>query len=325
MAVLLMLLSTLLLAFLCEIGNAQTPNLCNHSSPKNWTLVWEDTFSGKDINASNWNVAHNFTHGDQELQLYMADDAYVEDGNLVLRTRKNPTMHGKKLYNWTSAWVDTRSKVFHLYGRFEIRAKLPNPKSWKIWPAHWLMPEPTTSHPPNICWPTGGEVDILESYGMEYNDTAQGTYHWGVECGKNLRAGPNGWYPDVKHGAKDIDFSQDYHIFAVEWDKDCLKWFVDDNYYWHRYTNDEPAPHGAIIPSMPLYVILNTAISWWDADNGRGHRVSPGEAAFGPNSNLHHNSNDSNNNHRHQFDEGFDPLMPVYHYIDHVRIYTPAP
>ena len=68
------------------------------------------------------------THGDREYQLYMKEDVYVENGTLVLRTRHNPTMYGVKLYNWTSGWVDTMGKVFHQYGRFEIRAKLPNPK-----------------------------------------------------------------------------------------------------------------------------------------------------------------------------------------------------
>ena len=51
-----------------------------------------------------------------------------------------------------------------------MRAKLPSPGAgrkgkWpEAWPAHWLMPEPTTSNPPNVCWPVGGEIDIMEGY-----------------------------------------------------------------------------------------------------------------------------------------------------------------
>lgn len=250
--------------------------------------MWEDNFDGAQLNMSNWNIAHNKTHGSQEFQLYMSDDVYVENGSLVLRTRHNPTMYGSRLYNWTSGWVDTEHKYSHRFGKFEIKAKLPNPKSKQIWPAHWLMPEPETSHPPNICWPAGGEIDILESYGGMDNNSACGTFHWGTECGKDLRQGPNGRYPDTAHGQPQIDFSLDFHLFSVEWDQDCIQWQVDGNTYWQRWTNDQPAPHDAKIPQTPFYVILNTAISWW---------------ANGP---------------------PLDPLMPVYHYIDSVRVYEAA-
>ncbi len=313
------------------------------------------------------------THGDQELQLYLADDVYVQDGDLILRTRRNPTFHGSKLYNWTSGWVDTEHKFSHQFGRFEIKAKLPNPKvqfsnqmsasffpppflptfnisfnrnqlalaripsllfirssfsfqSAQIWPAHWLMPEPETAVPPNVCWPVGGEIDILESWGASYNNTARGTLHFAEACGKDLRAGPNGGWPPP--GQPEIDYSQDYHVFAVEWDASCIKWFMDEHMYWQRYQGDEPAPHGARIPQTPFYVILNTAISWWTHPIG-GDAWSPDMVMEGDGVPV-------------GFDPlmpvvpvgfdplmpvvpvGFDPLMPVYHIIDHVRVFEAA-
>ena len=77
--------------------------------------------------------------GDQELELYLAANVYVQDGNLVLATlcgprmtcaihddnRNQPTMYGTKQYEWTSGWVDTQHKFWQRYGRFEIVAKLP--------------------------------------------------------------------------------------------------------------------------------------------------------------------------------------------------------
>ena len=53
-----------------------------------WTLTFEDNFSGDSLNASYWNVAHNMTHGPEELQLYLADEVYLDGGDLVLRTRR---------------------------------------------------------------------------------------------------------------------------------------------------------------------------------------------------------------------------------------------
>eukprot|EP00054_Salpingoeca_dolichothecata_P004330 m.30215 g.30215 ORF g.30215 m.30215 type:complete len:308 (-) comp14514_c0_seq1:286-1209(-) len=243
------------------VGGSKVPS--RTYSDDDWVMTWEDDFLGSTINASNWNVAQNFTHGDRELQLYLAEDVYVENGTLVLRTRKNPTYYGSKLYNYTSGWVDTEDKFYQKYGKFAVRAKLPDPKFDSIWPAHWLMPEPKTSQPPNVCWPVGGEIDIMESWGGDYNNSIKGTFHFAQECGKDLRSGPNGQYPNITGGAAPIDFSQDYHIFSVVWDEERIQWYVDGNFFWERHQNDQPAPHGARIPFFPFYFILNTAISWW--------------------------------------------------------------
>ena len=136
----------------------------------------------------------------------------------------------------------------------------------------------------------GGEIDILESYGDMMNNTAQGTLHFAKECNSDLRAGPNGRYPNISGGAHEIDFSKDFHIYAVEWDENCIKWFVDDHLYWRRWSGDEPSSHGALIPQTPFYVILNTAICWWNTG----------------------------------IDGIFNPIMPVYHFIDHVRVFRAA-
>ena len=125
-----------------------------------WELTWQDDFSGPELNASNWNPADNYTHGlfvclflfccihlhipgDQELELYLASNVYVQDDNLVrlvnqyqlscniskaqvLRTMYQPTMYGTKQYEWTSGWVDTQHKFWQQFGRFEINARLPS-------------------------------------------------------------------------------------------------------------------------------------------------------------------------------------------------------
>jgi beta-glucanase (GH16 family) len=69
-----------------------------------------------------------------------------------------------------------------------------------------------------------------------------------------------GQYPNVSAGQPPIDYSLEYHTFAVEWDSYQISWFVDDVFYVQRYQND---PNGAEIPQTPFYIILNTAISWW--------------------------------------------------------------
>lgn len=67
-----------------------------------WTTVFYDDFSGPSLNATLWNVASNKTHGSQELELYLKDDVYLENGALVLRTQARQAYFGPKLYNFTS-------------------------------------------------------------------------------------------------------------------------------------------------------------------------------------------------------------------------------
>ncbi len=58
------------------------------AAPAEWRLTFEEEFEGEVLNASRWNVADQMRHGDEELQLYVKDEVYLENGDLVLRTRR---------------------------------------------------------------------------------------------------------------------------------------------------------------------------------------------------------------------------------------------
>ena len=263
-----------------------------------WQITFEDNFDGNQLNQSRWTVAHNRTHGDLERQLYLKDEVWVSDGNLVIRTRKNraPSPNGT-VYEFTSGWVESVGKVFQRYGRFEVNASLPPPQAGRVgkwptaWPAAWLMPEPSTSTPPNVCWPVGGEIDIMEGFshkrpgggdGGATNDHAAAgtlnsiymTYHWAHECGKDLYAGGNGWFPPRNDSSTLVGWT-DYHTYAVEWSPTQVVWYVD-GMPWHTRKAGEPT--SLFIPQWPMYMILNSAVnSWADAQLDTGfpvyHRV----------------------------------------------------
>ena len=90
-----------------------------------WRVTFEDEFDGSAINESNWAVFDNRTHGDVEKQLYMASEARVENGSLILISRKlaTPLWRGKKHYNFSSGWVQSAGKRFQRFGRFEVRRR----------------------------------------------------------------------------------------------------------------------------------------------------------------------------------------------------------
>jgi beta-glucanase (GH16 family) len=94
-----------------------------------WELVWSDEFDKETIDDSVWTYdIGNWGWGNNELQYYTekdTDNARIEDGNLIIEARKNDD--GRK---WTSARLTTRGKISFLYGKIEMRAKVPREKGW---------------------------------------------------------------------------------------------------------------------------------------------------------------------------------------------------
>ncbi|NBD35538.1 MAG: family 16 glycosylhydrolase [Chloroflexi bacterium] len=99
-------------------------------------LVWADEFDAPDgsaVDPKKWRFDTG-TGGDgwgnNELQYYTdtTDNAYIEDGNLVIKAEAVDSWE-----RYTSARLVTHGEASWLYGRFEIRAKLPIGQG--IWPA----------------------------------------------------------------------------------------------------------------------------------------------------------------------------------------------
>ena len=88
------------------------------SARPGWRLVWSDEFEGKRLDPAKWNILVREQSKHNELQYYVADDVYLENGCLRLRSRKRE--YGGMHY--TSGRVDTSHKFAATYGRFEIRA-----------------------------------------------------------------------------------------------------------------------------------------------------------------------------------------------------------
>ena len=191
-----------------------------------WVLTWSDEFDGPALDGTRWRVEHAALTKNNELQYYLPDEVYLEDGCLVLRSRERE--HGGRRY--TSGLVDTQNRFSQAFGRFEVRAKLP--KGRGIWPAHWMLPD---DHP---AWPP--EIDIMELLGHE-PDTVHLTQHWGT------------WPNNASHGVPFVgpDFSEGFHVFTVEWSPDRIDWFVDGEL---RHSSTES------VPRIPFYLILNTAV-----------------------------------------------------------------
>jgi beta-glucanase (GH16 family) len=202
-----------------------------------WTLVWNDEFTGSSIDPAVWNFEVNGDGGgNNELQYYTREDrnAFIENGTLVIQALKEE-YNGK---HYTSARLNTDHKKDWLYGRVDVRAKLP--KGQGLWPAIWMLPTDWVYG----GWPASGEIDIMEELGHE-PAKIYGTVHWG-ENGQHLSSGDYYVLPGGKR------FSDDFHLFTLEWSADSLKWFVDGVRY-HVERNGHPF-------DKRFHLILNVAV-----------------------------------------------------------------
>ena len=244
-----------------------------------WELTFSDEFDGNALDLSKWRPKANESapglerHGGQQ-QFYVPEMCKVVDGALVIGTRRQrdvrtaATPHGGAVghrgrgdqYPFLSCWVDTKEAFTQTYGRVEIRAKIPESKCPGIWPQHWMLPDPERSVPKRACWPLGGQIDIMQSYGRGLGGpgTRAGTVESGYHFAPKAECGAEGFsrsaYPPMMDPA--IDFSADFHTYAVEWSKDSLTFTVDGHPVHHLTRFNVP-----IIPRWPFYLILNTAVS----------------------------------------------------------------
>ena len=219
-------------------------------SYEGYNLKWEDQFDGETLNRDDWNVElHDPGWVNNELQSYVdsPENIYIEDGSLVLKPVETVNEDGSVSY--TSGRVNTQNKHDFKYGLFEARVKVP--KGQGFLPAFWMMPTDENLYGQ---WPRCGEIDIMEVLGND-TDTSYGTIHYG-----NPHSESQGNYT-LEEGT----FSDEYHVFDVEWEPGKISWYVDgklihteDNWYSAIEGQGEityPAPF-----DQPFYIILNLAV-----------------------------------------------------------------
>ena len=210
--------------FLCvPAGHAGDPP---QELPDGWKMVWHDEFEGSALDLAKWTPADAAYKKNNELQYYTPEDVYVRDGHLTLRSQRRRME--KRFF--TSGLVDTKGKFSLTSGRVEVRARLP--KGQGIWPAHWMMPA-------DGSWPP--EIDIAELLG-HFPDKVHMTHHFRMPDGSARKHG------EVFRGP---DFSKDFHVFAVEWERDEIRWYIDRQLRFKSRDN---------VPSAPMQIILNTAV-----------------------------------------------------------------
>jgi beta-glucanase (GH16 family) len=221
---------------------------------KEWVMVWADEFDGDGLDYTKWEKEeNNYGGGNNERQAYRTDPKYcvVEDGTLKLAVyRESHTTSDGKTQPYSSARIRTQRRGDWQYGRFEVRAKMPNGQG--IWPAVWMLPTESKYG----GWAAGGEIDIIESRGSDVHETT-GALHFGG-------AWPRNTYLSHRFSLPEQNTAEAFHVYALEWSADEIKWYVDgtlcktrtkDEWYSEAAQDNSRAPF-----DQHFHIIINVAV-----------------------------------------------------------------
>ena len=225
-------------------------------------MVWNDEFDYEGLpDSTKWSYdieGNSWGWGNNEAQHYTShnpDNAFVQNGVLTITARID-NMEGKK---YTSARLISKEKGDWLYGRFEIKAKLPS--GLGTWPAIWMLPTDWEYG----GWPASGEIDIMENVGYD-PDTIVGSAH--TESYNHMK----GTQKSVKIYAPNS--YTDFHVYTLEWDENEYRLYMDDNHFF-TFTNE-----GTGFKEWPFdkrfHLLLNLAIGGnWGGKKGIDDSLFP--------------------------------------------------
>lgn len=230
-----------------------------------WELVWNDEFDYTGIpDSTKWSYEYGFVRN-AEAQWYQPQNAFVSNGVLTLQGRNervvNPN-YEKDNRNWTrsrqyaeytSACVTTLGKKEFLYGRFEIRARIPTAEG--SWPAIWTLGT-------SMNWPNCGEIDIMEYYFIRGEPSILANVAWGSDS-KPRGEWRTNIFPYNKWTNVDFHWNNKFHVWRMDWDEDNIRIYLDDELLNEVSLNETVnGERGQNINPFkrPQYLLLNLAL-----------------------------------------------------------------
>lgn len=246
----------------------------SQSQQSTWELVWQDEFDvAGAVDVSKW-THENWAPGNvnNELQRYTSrtENSRVEDGKLIIEARRDYYMGDE----YSSARIHSRGKGDLLYGRVEVRAKLPD--GLGTWPAIWMMPSDFFTYATTCtaetgwisgcdAWPNSGEIDIMEHVGFDsghvWATVHNRAYYW-VN------------FEQRKGALWDSSVTEEFHVYAMEWTPTRIDVFVNDAVMF-SYSNEgkgwQSWPY-----DQPFHLILNLAVGGnWGGAQGVASDIWP--------------------------------------------------
>ena len=243
-----------------------------NAQSQEWKLLWSEEFDidGKpDENV--WSYEKGFVRNN-EAQWYQSDNAECKNGLLIIEARQESVINPhyssnssdwrkhRKHAQYTSSSIRTQGKKEFLYGRFEIRARIPiGPGAW---PAIWTLGN-------DMEWPSCGEIDIMEFYRINGKTCILANTAWGTDR-RWVAQWDSNVIPFQNFINKDPDWVSKFHVWRMDWDENYIRLYLDNELL--NETDLNQVNNGRIGNNkhpfrQPHYILLNLALG---GDNG-GH------------------------------------------------------
>lgn len=227
---------------------------------RDWQVVWADEF---DYQGAPDNQKWSFDEWparkvNDEDQTYTAraKNVRVEDGKLIIQAHKEQFQGAQ----YTSARIHSLGKGDFLYGKVDVRAKIPAGQG--TWSAIWMLPSDPFRYASNCqqgndwqgndkcdAWPNSGEIDIMEHVGFDMQNV-HGTVHNKAYYWRN--------WQQRKASVEGVDVHLNYHVYSLEWTPDTITILFDGSPYF--YYKNEGDGWQAWPYDHPYHIILNLAI-----------------------------------------------------------------
>lgn len=230
------------------------------ASGRSWTCSYDDEFDGDTLDRHFWvpqvTAVSGATTGTSSMYACAADTPEtigVHDGNLELSLVElpAPVSCGKnKVSKYAYGQVMHFQTFSQTYGKYEVRAKVPDVSVPGVQETFWLWPDKNTYG----SWPASGEIDFAELY-SRYADTDKPYIHY---------------YPGSTQSGTDRNVTTarcpihvgEFNTYGLEWEPGRLTillngtvCMVDD------YSSALAALHGRYSPfDQPFFLALTQAM-----------------------------------------------------------------
>jgi len=249
-----------------QISLASNSDQCSYGA---WVLAFQDDFTGNELDTYKWKPVLGVPRGpsfNQQKAWHKPENLHVSDGILEIVAKKefngamavthsyNPLVITYEDFDYTTGEIWSKNEFG--FGRFQAKVELPSGNG--LFPAFWLFSQRVGYN----------EIDIFEFFGEE---EAPETYQTNLYTDCDNDGNTDNYSVKQKHN---IDYSQNYHVFELIWEKDKISWYIDGDLRRvdYRYYDRNGSLTGCVIkgfhayllnklyPLNPMALILNLAI-----------------------------------------------------------------
>jgi beta-glucanase (GH16 family) len=252
---------------------------------KSWHLAYDEDFDGDALDLTKVSPCADWWYGgvgqcatgsinngrEQMVQKSAAEgQVTVHDGRATITAQpQSPPagncvdFGGKNACNYKSGMLSTaRPSAYQnrypyvytfTYGYAEARMKLPTTKGF--FSTFWML-DATNGAP--FQW----EIDIAEILGGHPQTSYMTTYRPPNRTGGSYRVNSADDLTADNGACQVIDYSKDWHTWAIDWQPDHIAWFIDS-----QECGRLDGSAGTNIPNVPMFLLINLMVDTrWQRD-----------------------------------------------------------